>query len=54
MLRDLTGNVNETHIRVYFLRVGCSGCVSLVELAIEREVRKGRREPGGGRGQQRI
>lgn len=56
MLRDLPGNVNETHNRTYFriylLGVECSGCMSLVELALEREGGKegGRRGEGGDRG----
>lgn len=56
MLRDLPGNVNETHnhtyFRIYLLGVECSGCMSLVELALEREGGKegGRREEGGDRG----
>lgn len=53
VLRDLPGNVNETHNRIYFriylLGVECSGCVSLVELVLEREGGKegGRRGEGG-------
>lgn len=55
VLRDLTGNVNETHISIYFriylFRVERSGCVSLAELALEKEGRKegGRRGEGGDR-----
>lgn len=41
VLRDLTGNVNETHIHIYFgiylFGVECSGCMSLAELAPDRE-----------------
>ena len=58
VLRDLPGNVNETHNRIYFriylLGVECSGCVSLVELVLEREGGKeGGRRGEGGAGEQR-
>lgn len=55
MLRDLTGNVNETHTHIYFriylFRVECSGRVSLAELAMRGEGRKeGEGRGGEGRG----
>ena len=56
VLRDLPGNVNETHSRIYsriyLLGVECSGCMSLAEPALEREGgREGGRQKGRGRGQ---
>lgn len=53
VLGDLTGNVNETHIRIYFriylFRVECSCCISLEEPGWRE---KGRRE-GERRGRSR-
>jgi hypothetical protein len=49
---DLTSNVNETcvhiYFRIYLFRVKHSGCVSLAEWAIEEEEKGNRR---GGEGQ---
>lgn len=56
MLGDLTGNVNEAHIHIYFgiylLRVECSGCMILAERAIGKTQRKswGERGSRGGGG----
>ena len=50
VLRDLTGNVNETHTRIYFriylFRAECSGRMSLAEPAVGREGQEGRRVKG--------
>lgn len=50
VLRELTGNVNEAHIHIYFgiylFRVECSGCMILAERAIETRQRKGWEERG--------
>lgn len=50
VLGDLTGNVNETHIRIYFriylFRAERSGCLSLAGLAAGSEGQRGRREKG--------
>lgn len=54
VLRDLTGNVNEARIHIYFgiylFRVECSGCMILAERATEMRQMKGWDERGSREG----